>query len=223
MATASTRRCRFVGSASSPRVLSSQMRTPDVLFSVVGGVWARPGCPPCSQALRKRAFRCPQLRQLRRHLGGLDRCRIARVGDRAGLAARPNAGTAGDNRGVRRLHSHRGRRRHRMRLRPRRPSPQGAWPGSHCARASRRKLARRLVLGRVPQGRRSLAQLRREIERTGASWDGRLRISAVELNSGNRVIFDGSGEPEATVGQAVEASCSIPACFARWCSTVPAT
>jgi NTE family protein len=75
------------------------------------------------------------------------------------------------------------------------------------------KLARRLVLGRVPDGRRSLAQLRHEIERTRASWDGRLRISAVELNSGNRVIFDGSGEPEATVGQAVEASCSIPGVF----------
>jgi NTE family protein len=75
------------------------------------------------------------------------------------------------------------------------------------------KLARRLVLSRVPQGRRSLAQLGREIERTGASWDGRLRISAVELNSGSRVIFDGSGEPEATVGQAVEASCAIPGVF----------
>jgi NTE family protein len=75
------------------------------------------------------------------------------------------------------------------------------------------KLARRLVLSRVPRGRRSLAQLGREIERTGASWDGRLRISAVELNSGNRVIFDGSGEPEATVGQAVEASCAIPGVF----------
>jgi NTE family protein len=75
------------------------------------------------------------------------------------------------------------------------------------------KLARRLVLSRVPQGRRSLAQLGREIERTGASWDGRLRISAVELNSGKRVIFDGSDEPKATVGQAVEASCAIPGVF----------
>jgi NTE family protein len=75
------------------------------------------------------------------------------------------------------------------------------------------KLARRLVLSRVPQGRRSLAQLGREIERTGARWDGRLRICAVELTSGNRVIFDGSGEPEATVSQAVEASCAIPGVF----------
>jgi NTE family protein len=75
------------------------------------------------------------------------------------------------------------------------------------------KLARRLVLGRVPEGRRSLTQLRREIERTGVSWDGRLRISAVALSSGTRVIFDGSGEPEATVAEAVEASCSIPGVF----------
>jgi NTE family protein len=75
------------------------------------------------------------------------------------------------------------------------------------------KLVRRLVLSRVPQGRRSLAQLGLEIERAGASWDGRLRISAVELNSGNRVLFDGSGEPEATVAQAVEASCAIPGVF----------
>jgi NTE family protein len=75
------------------------------------------------------------------------------------------------------------------------------------------RLARRLALGRLPTGRRSLAALGREVERTGASWDGRLRITAVELESGRRVIFDGSGEPAASVGQAVEASCAIPAVF----------
>lgn len=75
------------------------------------------------------------------------------------------------------------------------------------------RLARRVALGRVPLGKGSLAALRREIDRSGARWDGRLRICAVELKSGRRVILDGSGGPEATVGQAVEASCAIPGVF----------
>ena len=75
------------------------------------------------------------------------------------------------------------------------------------------KLARRVTLGRVPQGRRSLASLGRELKRCGVYWDGRLRICAVGVESGSRVIFDGSGEPDATVSQAVEASCAIPGVF----------
>lgn len=75
------------------------------------------------------------------------------------------------------------------------------------------KLARRVTLGRVPHGRRSLASLGRELERSGVHWDGRLRICAVGVESGSRVIFDGSGEPAATVSQAVEASCAIPGVF----------
>jgi NTE family protein len=45
-------------------------------------------------------------------------------------------------------------------------------------------LLRRAALARVRPGRRSLAQLTREVDRWGASWDGRLSIAAVDLDSG---------------------------------------
>jgi NTE family protein len=35
----------------------------------------------------------------------------------------------------------------------------------------------------------------------------------VELESGRRVMFDGSGNPEVTVAEAVQASCAIPGVF----------
>jgi len=47
-------------------------------------------------------------------------------------------------------------------------------------------LVRRAGLGRVPRGRRSLAELGRMVERSGVRWDGRLRIAVVELESGRR-------------------------------------
>ena len=72
---------------------------------------------------------------------------------------------------------------------------------------------RRAALSRVPAGRRSLAHLGRELERAGARWDGRLSVSAVELESGRRVMFGEPGAPQASVGAAVEASCAIPGVF----------
>ena len=74
-------------------------------------------------------------------------------------------------------------------------------------------LARRLVLSRVPRGRRSLGGLREQVDATGVDWDAGLRISAVEVESGRRVIFGAPGAPNASVGQAVEASCAIPGYF----------
>jgi NTE family protein len=74
-------------------------------------------------------------------------------------------------------------------------------------------VARRMLLARVPAGRRSLAQLGRMIERSGASWDGRLRIAAVELAGGRRVVFGSAGAPSVSVAQAVQASCAIPGVF----------
>src|SRR3954447_7542747 len=70
-------------------------------------------------------------------------------------------------------------------------------------------LLRRAALARVSPGRRSLSRLREELERAGAEWDGRLRISAVDLHSGRRVMFGAPGAPRTTVGTAVEASCAI--------------
>lgn len=74
-------------------------------------------------------------------------------------------------------------------------------------------LLRRAALSRVPPGRRSLADLGRMVESTGVRFDGRLLISAVELQTGRRVMFGAPGAPEASVGQAVEASCAIPGVF----------
>jgi NTE family protein len=74
-------------------------------------------------------------------------------------------------------------------------------------------LVRRLALGRFPRGTRSLGGLGRRIDSMGAHFDGRLTVSAVELDSGRRVMFGDPDAPEASVGQAVEASCAIPGYF----------
>jgi NTE family protein len=75
-------------------------------------------------------------------------------------------------------------------------------------------LLRRALLRRVPLGRYPLADLEGAIERTGARWDGRLRVTAVELDSGRRVVFGAEGAPQAPVAVAVAASCAVPGLFA---------
>lgn len=45
-------------------------------------------------------------------------------------------------------------------------------------------------------------------------WDGRLRVVAVERKSGRRVVFGSPGAPNASVAEAVAASCSVPMIFA---------
>jgi NTE family protein len=73
--------------------------------------------------------------------------------------------------------------------------------------------ARGVVLRRVPDGRRSLAGLRADVATWGASWDG-LRVCAVDRDSGRRVVFGSRSAPDATVADAVTASCAIPGFFA---------
>ena len=75
-------------------------------------------------------------------------------------------------------------------------------------------LLRRAALSRVPAGRRSLAELGRLVEQSGVRWDGRLRIVAVELSSGRRVVFGAPLQPQPPVSLAVQASCAIPGVFA---------
>jgi NTE family protein len=74
-------------------------------------------------------------------------------------------------------------------------------------------LLRRAALSRVPPGRRSLAGLGQVLEREGVDWDGRLRVAAVELETGRRVIFGAPAAPAASVSAAVQASCAIPGVF----------
>jgi NTE family protein len=74
-------------------------------------------------------------------------------------------------------------------------------------------LVRRVALGRVPEGQRSLGGVGRWIDGLGVGWDGRLRITAVEVESGRRVVFGSDGAPDVSVADAVRASCAIPGVF----------
>jgi NTE family protein len=74
-------------------------------------------------------------------------------------------------------------------------------------------LVRRLALGRVPEGQRSLRGVARWVDGLDVGWDGRLTIAAVEVDSGKRVLFGRDGAPEVSVAQAVLASCAIPGVF----------
>ena len=75
-------------------------------------------------------------------------------------------------------------------------------------------LARSAMLraGGRPSG--SLGSLRADVDATGVVFDGRLRVVAVARSSGRRVVFGRPSGPTATVGQAVEASCTVPWIFA---------
>ena len=56
--------------------------------------------------------------------------------------------------------------------------------------------------------------LGRLVDASGARFDGRLRIAAVDRRNGKRVMFGSPGSPTASVAQAVLASCSVPWIFA---------
>jgi NTE family protein len=81
-----------------------------------------------------------------------------------------------------------------------------ATPGGAMMRAA--------MLRRLPRPVETLSQLRRQVERSGARFDGRLRVVAVDRSTGRRVVFGSPGAPTATVAEAVEASCTIPWMFA---------
>jgi NTE family protein len=75
-------------------------------------------------------------------------------------------------------------------------------------------LVRSAVLSRAPDTGRTHVRLHDELERSGAHFDGRLRVCCVDRRSGRRVVFGAPGAPRATVADAVAASCSIPWVFA---------
>src|SRR5262249_45249299 len=77
-------------------------------------------------------------------------------------------------------------------------------------------LARAAVLGRLPRRGTSLDDLHARVDSWGAEFDGRLLVCAVGRRSGRRVVFGAPGTPRApaaSVADAVQASCSIPAIF----------
>ena len=73
---------------------------------------------------------------------------------------------------------------------------------------------RAALLHRAPGGDTSLSAIHERVSATGARFDGRLRVVAVDRERGRRVVFGAPGAPEATVAQAVQASCSVPWIFA---------
>lgn len=73
---------------------------------------------------------------------------------------------------------------------------------------------RAALLGRAPGSDTSLTAIRERVDRSGARFDGRLRVVAVDRVNGRRVVFGAPGAPAATVAEAVQASCSVPWIFA---------
>jgi NTE family protein len=98
----------------------------------------------------------------------------------------------------------------------------GAWamamssplaPAALGASAPGGALLRAAALRVVPRPRGRLTALRDQVDRSGAQFDGRLRVVTVDRRSGRRVVFGRPGAPRATVGQAVAASCTVPWLF----------
>jgi NTE family protein len=81
-----------------------------------------------------------------------------------------------------------------------------AAPGGAVARAA--------LLRRLPRPRETLDGLREHVAASGARFDGRLRVTAVDRRSGRRVVFGSPRAPTASVADAVAASCSVPWLFA---------
>jgi NTE family protein len=75
-------------------------------------------------------------------------------------------------------------------------------------------MLRGAMLRRLPRPRDTLDGLRQQIDRSGARFDGRLRVASVDRRSGRRIMFGQPGAPSATVGEAVSASCTVPWLFA---------
>jgi NTE family protein len=75
-------------------------------------------------------------------------------------------------------------------------------------------LMRAGLLNRIPRPHRTLEGLRHHVDRYQARFDGRLRIVAVDRARGRRVVFGSPGAPDATVAEAVQASCTVPWLFA---------
>jgi NTE family protein len=73
-----------------------------------------------------------------------------------------------------------------------------------------------LLMGLLPRGVVNTEPIHRLVERVvGASWPDRpsLRVVACDYGSGQRVTFGSAWAPASSVGEAVAASCAIPAFF----------
>jgi NTE family protein len=76
------------------------------------------------------------------------------------------------------------------------------------------ELVRGAVLRAVPTSATDTLDFRGAFPADTVRFDGRLRVVAVERLSGKRVVFGAPGAPQATVEQALTASCALPLTFA---------
>ncbi len=74
-------------------------------------------------------------------------------------------------------------------------------------------MLRAAMLRALPRPKDSLQALHDEVARSGARFDGRLRVAAVDRRNGRRVMFGSPRAPNASVADAVAASCSVPWLF----------
>jgi NTE family protein len=81
----------------------------------------------------------------------------------------------------------------------------GLEPGGAAVRAA--------LLRRGRPATREIPDLRAALERMDVAFDGRLRVTTVDLCTGRRVVFGAPGAPEASVADAVLASCAVPWVF----------
>lgn len=73
--------------------------------------------------------------------------------------------------------------------------------------------ARAAALRALPEGAGHALDFHGDGSDSGARFDGRLRIVAVDRMSGRRVVFGAPGAPAANIPQALAASCAIPLMF----------
>ena len=81
----------------------------------------------------------------------------------------------------------------------------GLEPGGAALRAA--------LLRRGRPATREIPRLRAALERMDGGFDGRLRVAAVDRTTGRRVMFGAPGAPDASVTDAVLASCAVPWMF----------
>ncbi len=80
----------------------------------------------------------------------------------------------------------------------------GALPG---------ELARGTALALMPGSGRETLDFTAAFPPETARFDGRLRVAAVDRRAGRRVVFGSPEAPEATVAEALRASCALPLIF----------
>ncbi len=76
------------------------------------------------------------------------------------------------------------------------------------------EMVRSTALGALSREAEAAPDFRQAFAERRVRFDGRVRIVAVERESGRRVVFGGPGAPHATVAQALTASCALPLVFA---------